>query len=437
MRARRWIALAGATAVLASIATTAHANGRIPEANQLVVRDDDPDFMLLRATFGLLVSTDRGKSWDWICESAVGYGGAFDPAVALVGDRTTIAGTFNGLVTSNGGCSWKVASEMSSTYVVDVTATATRGEGLAMTNFYVDGGYDTGIFRTTDGAKSWTRLTTLDPTLVVDTVEIAKSEPSRMYVTAKRFGATTELFLLESQNGGSSFTSHAIALDGDERGAFVCGVDPKNANRVYVRTLAYPETGAGAIGSRLLVSDDGGQTFVERFQGAPLLGFALSQDGTKAYLGLYPGGLQVMNTQSFTVEKKQSFPVKCLTTVENRLYACSDKFNSGFVLGVSSDDGTTFSPVLQLESIRGPLSCAAGTEAAKCAAEWPQLAATLGVDAGTTPPAPPAPAASSGCGCSAAGTGASAGGALASLFVGLSLLRRRLRPRSRPSRAAR
>src|SRR5262245_12927572 len=88
-------------AVAASVglaATTAHANGRYPEANQLVVdRGGDPARLVLRTTYGLVQSTDAGKTWRWICEDAIGYSGEWDAPIGIAGDATILAGTPSGI----------------------------------------------------------------------------------------------------------------------------------------------------------------------------------------------------------------------------------------------------------------------------------------------------------------------------------------------------
>lgn len=57
----------------------ARANGRFPEANHVFVSATDPQRVLLRVTFGLLVSIDGGKRWGWVCEQALGVRGIEDP----------------------------------------------------------------------------------------------------------------------------------------------------------------------------------------------------------------------------------------------------------------------------------------------------------------------------------------------------------------------
>ncbi|MGD0528531.1 MAG: MYXO-CTERM sorting domain-containing protein, partial [Polyangiaceae bacterium] len=57
--------------------------------------------------------------------------------------------------------------------------------------------------------------------------------------------------------------------------------------------------------------------------------------------------------------------VQCLATNGNDLWACSDE-PSGFIAGVSEDDGVTFTPKLHLTTIDGPVQCPAGSTSAIC-----------------------------------------------------------------------
>lgn len=59
------------------------ANSRYPATNQLFFDPASADTLYLRATFGLLASSDRGDHFKWICEGAVGFDGELDPAYAV------------------------------------------------------------------------------------------------------------------------------------------------------------------------------------------------------------------------------------------------------------------------------------------------------------------------------------------------------------------
>lgn len=444
MRSAPFFALFAVALALGDV-TLARANGRIPEGNQLVVADGDPDFLLLRVTFGFLVSRDRGKTWDWICESAIGYSGTFDPPIAIAEGRTLLAGTFDGgAVSENAGCSWVRKPPIDTSFVKDVATFpgAPKRAVVVMNNFdrVDDAGVPLYISRvglSNDSARTWAlAAAALDPPLIVETIDFAKADPQRLYVTGSRYAPKIESFLLVSIDGGGSFSSLPIPLEQGETGAFIAAVDPNDANRVYVRTASVGDSGTQITGGRLLVTDDGGKSFVERWRGGPPLGFALSPDGKKVWIGSGFGGLYAADTTTFAFVQKQPFIVRCLTATADRLYACSSEFvpddaspREGFILGESLDDGTTFSSVYKLAQIRGPLQCAANTETAKCAAEWPELKVKLGIDSGVdagTPPPPPPPDPSCGC-ASATGTDVGAGSIAALAIAALAVARRRRR----------
>ena len=50
----------------------ANANGRFPRAQRLLEDPRDPGRLVLGATYGLLVTADRGASWRYVCEAAYG-----------------------------------------------------------------------------------------------------------------------------------------------------------------------------------------------------------------------------------------------------------------------------------------------------------------------------------------------------------------------------
>src|SRR5262249_5174778 len=106
------------------------------------------------------------------------------------------------------------------------------------------------------------------------------------------------------------------------------------------------------------------------------------------------------------------------------VWACSNMV-SGFIVGRSDDDGATFTPMLKLSTIRGPLSCGPGTTSQSCVELWPALRETLAgpEDAGTPTPPPP----TKDGGCSSTGMPAGAGVAIAALVAGAIAIARRRR----------
>jgi hypothetical protein len=104
-------ALAGAGLALAAAAVGAgpgRANGRPPATTNVRFQPGSDADIYLPVTFGLLKSTDDGASFRWVCETAIGYGGTFDPDYAISTEGDIYATTFDGLrVSRDGGCTFE------------------------------------------------------------------------------------------------------------------------------------------------------------------------------------------------------------------------------------------------------------------------------------------------------------------------------------------
>ncbi|MEO8874745.1 MAG: hypothetical protein ABI461_04080 [Polyangiaceae bacterium] len=419
------VSLAAFSAVLA-LSSIANANGRFPTAGQLVVSPSTPSHLVLRTTFGILISNDAGTNWDWLCEKAVGYGAAVeDPSIVISGNDSLLVATFEGLAISpDHGCSWTIGTTaLTKRLMTDVAIHPDSPSSvIALTSQFdpkSDAGtftYNNSILGSTDDGTTWTQLGgALDNSFVAETLDAAKSDPQRIYVSGIRGqGTAISGIFLASTNGGQSFTESLIPLlSSDEHAPFIGAVDPVNANRVYVRT-------SGATSGRLLVTENGGTDFKTIFTGPPLMGFALSPDGSKIFVGASNGLFEASPTD-YVFTQKSNIQVQCLATSGARVYACSVE-SSGFIVGASDDDGTTFAPLLHLATVRGPLACPASTTANLCVPDWPTVAATLGVsdagvgsDAGATTN-PASPKSSNGCGCNLPSGRTTGFGALAALF---------------------
>ncbi|MBS2012906.1 MAG: hypothetical protein JST00_08470 [Deltaproteobacteria bacterium] len=363
---RRWPALA---AVLVAVALgaprEAHANGRYPSTNAFFFSPNEPDRILLRVTFGLLVTTDRGKSWDWVCEPALRLLGDEDPMYAITPSGAVVTSTFHGVdVSTDRLCTWPaVGAPIGTKVFVDLTSRPAAPSDIVVfsSSRVGDGVYDSELFETKDEAKTFVSLGSPfpDKSFLGETVDIAPSDPDRLYVTGvKNKGAddrSTHVFA--SRDHGKTWTTTAIPLVNGETSLFIAGVDPKNADRVYLRTSNLFDQP-----TRLLVSDDAGKTFRAVFTAkSPLAGFALSPDGARVYVGGAADGLQVASTSDFAFTQRSTIEIQCLAWSPDGLYACSNE-RFGFVAGLSRDEGATFTPVLRFCDIRGPLQgCAFGS----------------------------------------------------------------------------
>lgn len=425
-------------ATLAALAGPAHANGRFPATNSIVVAPRDPSFLVLRATYGVLVSTDAGKNWDWVCEQSLGFSGIEDPPIALTERPAIVGALFAGVTVSHDrGCGFSILKGSVDKRIMNdvVVAHARPREVLAIASSFGsrdDAGknrYVSTLFRSDDEGASFAATGgDVDPTVLFETVEIAESDPSRVYLSGTRDEAAGPVgVVLVSSDRGATWTEHRIPLVGGERAPYIGAVDPANPDRVYVRTGGSPELAK----SRLLVSDDGARTFREAWASeGPMTGLAISPDGQKVYAGSAKDGLHVADKTALVFEKRAQIQVQCITATKDRIYLCSNELY-GFVAGESADDGRTFTPMLRLSGLRGPLSCASGTTTHdECQKLWPRLRSELGIpvdagaDAGSSPVAPTPSEEASGCGTAKLGGGA---GAIALVAI-LAYLARRRRP---------
>jgi MYXO-CTERM domain-containing protein len=369
-----------AASIVLAVASPAAANGRFPASNQLLFSPTNSQLVIERTTFGILRSYDAGTTWSWLCEDALGLPPTSneDPSLALCKNDTLLSGLSLGLLVSpDTGCSWTTqGGPLAGQLVKDLDVPPTAPDtALAVTSTFapdagVDGGegYTQHVFTSTDDGTTWAITGTIDPQATVTTLEVAPTDPMRIYVSAYRgqgMARTASIFV--TTDGGTTWTEHPTPLDPNtETAVYIAAIDPTNEDLVYVRS-------AGS--SRLFVTTDGASTFQVAFSlQDQMLGFALSQDGSKVFLGGANTGLfsaSASDLKFTSVLQKEPdggtrmIHVQCLATHGADLWACSDE-PSGFIAGVSQDDGVTFTPKLHLTTIAGAAQCPAGTTSAIC-----------------------------------------------------------------------
>jgi photosystem II stability/assembly factor-like uncharacterized protein len=379
-----WFMGAVASATLLVASGVAHANGRFPAAGQLVVDPMMPDHLILRATFGILESTDRGKHWGWICEEAVGYAGVEDPAMSVTADGSLIAGIFEGLAVSHDqGCSWAFAGgPTDKQYTIDTAIEPlSPSHVVAVTSTGVADGFHVVLAESLDNGKTWDQAGVPAPMdVLAETVEVAPSNPMRVYVS----GLDTNYngVLLRTDDRGKTWKRFAVDLNSGA-GLFIGAVDPKDPDRVYARIDNYPS-------DTLIVSADGGATWKTIYTSEVppsdagttpgLFGFALSPDGTQVAIGGPVDGVRIASTADYAFKPVGTVHVNCLRWAPTGLYACGDEFKDGFTVGVSNDVGKTFAPLYHLSDLT-MLSCPANSpQTTLCSKTWPQIASTIGAN---------------------------------------------------------
>ncbi len=448
---RRLASVAAFCGTLA-LAASAQANGRFPYASQLVVDPGDDKRLVLRTTYGILQTFDGGKTWVWLCETAVGYGGLLDPPLGVTKSGTTLAGIFTGLsVSTDRGCGWSIApGPLAKEFVIDLAvepkdptrAVAITSTGLGAEGFHVI------VAETLDDGKTWKQAgVDLPKDFNCETIDVAPSNPDRLYASGVS-GSPRAGFLERSDDRGKTWSRFPIDLAG-ARAPFIAAVDPIDPDLLYVRL-------DGEVQDRVIMSADGGKTWKDIYSSkGDLLGFALSPDGSRLAVGGPADGLLLASRGEYAFKSVQSatgvagktLGARCLTWTTAGLYACASEYPDGFTVGLSKDEGKTFLPLYHLSEL-SELKCPAGTSTAlACPTLWPTVQDTIGQERDAGPSANPdassdapgsstTPAKSSnGCHCRASRAPSSERGTLAlSMCVSAwaaTLLLRRLNRRCR------
>lgn len=430
----------GLAAALA--AQAAEANGRFPAAGQIVVDPGDPSHIVVRATHGFLTTRDAGQNWDWICEQAVGFSGEVDPPIAITADGSVLAGVFDGLSVAHGEtCDWPfIGGDLTKRYVVDVSTERQDPEASVAlsSNGLGNNAFLTRLWASPDNAVTWAQAgVDLPADFLGLTVDVAPSDPMVVYSSGLvAVGGGMYVGAVErSIDRGQTWERFDVPGSDSSTAPYLAAVDPVNPERVFLRL-------DGEMG-KLFVSPDGGETWDLVFTGeGKLKGFALSPDGATVLVGGEADGVWRAPAATLEFVKVSEVAVECLTWAGAGVYACASEFTEGFTIGLSTDEGETFSPIHHLPCLRGPLACDPATSVGReCPSQWPVLSAILdqpscyGAGGGSStsstsggmPSLPPGDGAG-GCGCR---TAPADEGMVAALGLGMAALVLRVRRRRR------
>ena len=376
----------------------ARANGRFPEAQRLLEHPGDPNRLYLAATFGLLVTEDRGKNWYTICEQAFAL--RFlegDPLLEIMPDGALLGGIYDTLNRSSDcGCTWQTTLGASAKEtIIDITIDRSRGSVLALVQDSTTFPSRFGVHESTDGGKTWRKLSDLPVEIVgAFTIDVAPSDSMRVYVTGVPTtvaGMAPDSLLAVSTDHGATWERRAIGGVPAGAAPYIAAVDPTNPDRLYARTDEWDDSAYFSANDALLYSDDGGRSWRELARhSAKLFGFALSPDGKTVLIGYGDPvdaggrttnsddfGIYRASTTNFDFEKVFVAAINGLRWTSTGLYALitenhPERPTPGMSLGFSATAGFTlstpnpFTSLLSVKNVRGPLAC----QAIVCGANW-------------------------------------------------------------------
>ena len=348
-------AVAVATLVIVAPAA-ARADGAFPAPQAVLVPADRPQEIILATNFGLVISEDAGQTWSWTCEQDGNALGTFYQLGPAPRHRLFVVANQHVATSDDGSCSWQVAGGLlADQSVIDLFPDPTNADRVVAigigSNAYT-------VFESADGG------TTFGSTLyqasggdAVNGVEIARSDPRIVYVALTSPDRTPKL--ARSDDGGAQWTVNDLSAGLGPGFVSIVSVDPDDANTVLLRWSG--ADGSDAIG----VTRDGGAT-VAKTLSIPnyFTSFARMPDGALVVSGIVSvspalrPALFVSHDGGASFQENDAVPgVLALAQRGGILYAAADNFQDGYALGASSDEGTTWQPVVRFDQIRSILAC--------------------------------------------------------------------------------
>jgi hypothetical protein len=372
------------------VAAVAHANGRAPLTNGVRFAPSDPHALYIATTFGLLVSSDDGCTFRWLCEQNVGYGGIFDPKYAVATDGTLFATTFTGLrVSRDGGCSFTTATaelplndpNRIADIWIDALDIGPTGEVWVGT---AESGKPNDVFVSADNGSTFLSRGMLSSTIWWKSVKVAPSNAQRVYIAGYEVGGAMPVaHLLRSDDDGAHWTPEPLAnmMFGSTPIVIVFAVDPNNQDIVFAASV-----GANGAGDLLYRSTDGGATFSQVLAASGTVHDVVIVDAqTVMVTTIVASGTTFVGGPAYrSIDGGKTFQtmagapqLACLgLRPDGTLIGCGANWDPDHMaVGKSTDLGATWQKVWRFVELAGPLTCADGTtEHDTCAVQmWPAL----------------------------------------------------------------
>jgi hypothetical protein len=387
-----------ATLVVAGLAAPAWGNGRRATQIELHFRPGHADDILLAATYGAVFSHDGGLTWRWLCETAVGYGGDYDPDYTYTASAATFATTYDGMTIARDDCVF-ATGPLGVTIPRQIALDRDGVLLVAMSDSGVDEPprpADYRIYRSIDDGMTWNAGVTAGiGGEVWQSMEFAPSDPLRVYLTGHRLTGTTTFVMFRSDDGGASFAPlsvAAFAVDDDSR-LEIAAISPVDPDRVLVRVKGWGPT----VGDAFWLSIDAGVSWTEVLRVGDNARAVVFRASGEVVIGSLGAGIHrsIDHGETFTELTSDHPDVTCFrehpTTGE--VWACTENLaQPPFDYSVmKTTDFATWTGVMRLQELAGPVECPGGTVQQECCAcnsdacteenppQWPLMAAQYGI----------------------------------------------------------
>ncbi|MBE3143185.1 MAG: hypothetical protein IMZ61_04575 [Planctomycetes bacterium] len=221
-----------------------------------------------------------GENLAWRCIGPANMGGRIDDVAVVESDpRIIFVATASGGVwkTENNGVTWiPVFDEQLTSSIGDVTVAPSNPDiiwvGTGEPNNRQSSSWGDGVYRSNDAGKTWKNMGLRD-THHIGRIVIHPTNPEIVYVAAlgHLWGPNKERGLFKSTDGGKTWVN-AMFID-DDTGFVDVAIDPQNPNTLYAaayqrRRHTYGFSGGGP-GSGLYKTTDGGETWQLLSRGLP------------------------------------------------------------------------------------------------------------------------------------------------------------------------
>jgi photosystem II stability/assembly factor-like uncharacterized protein len=399
-----WRHVVLAAAVIVAGARGAAANGRPPATSSITFRQGNPDHITVGLTFGLILSYDGGKTWAWMCEEAIGYTGIYDPRYAYSASGALFATTFDGLKVVRDRCTFApMPSGPTFTSLNAIGPDGAFYYAASQIENTASGSLaDFKIYKSTDDGATFPISAKPgnpdDSNVWWESLVVAPSNAQRLYVSGYSYMPTepggepvrTQL-VFRSDDGAVSWTAMkttGLAPLTPDSVIQLVGVASSDPSRLYARVKNVD----AMEGEAIYLSTDAGETWelINRKEG-PIPGFVVraalnSQGKHDLVIGTQLLGAEVSHDDGKTWTALVDPPhIGCLAeSAAGEIWACTQNYSDRFVMSdkagvMKTTDLTTWTPVLRYQELSEAVTCPAGTlQKDMCAALWCALCDQLG-----------------------------------------------------------